>query len=360
MKRDLVISRAARLMLGGAAAAVDRAATLAANAQLASARRRSQSESLHHEERIERLGALLEAYRAPRAADYFRGPQPIQPVERVVRDGPGAERVVDVSWPSRYDCFLPDLNDRFDRHKQNGTAGARLFLRGEPRPVAILVHGYMAGQYAVEQRVWPIAWLSRIGLDAALFVLPFHGIRANPRRRVPPFPGSDPRMSNEGFRQTIADFRDFVAWLRARGHRAVGVMGMSLGGYTSALACTVEPSLAFGVPIIPLASLADFARDQGRLGTTPAETALEHRALDDVHRIVSPLARPALLPRERLLVVAAKADRITPLSHARRLAHHFGAPLEAIPGGHLLQFGRADAFRRIGRLLDDVGLTARS
>jgi pimeloyl-ACP methyl ester carboxylesterase len=354
-----VISRAAHLVLGGAAAAVDRAAKLAADAQIAKARRRNVAESLPHEERILRLGELLELYRDPRAAAYFREPRRIEPVERVVREGPGGERVVDVSWPSHYECFLPDLSERFSRYRQNTTAGARLFLRGAPRPIAILIHGYMAGQYAVEQRVWPIPWLSRIGLDAALFVLPFHGIRANPRRRVPPFPGSDPRLSNEGFRQAMADLRDFVAWLRERGHRAVGVMGMSLGGYSTALACTTEPSLAFGVPIIPLASLADFARDQGRLGTTPAETALEHRALDDVHGVVSPLARPALLPRERLLVVAAKADRITPLSHARRLAHHFGAPLEAIPGGHLLQFGRANAFRRIGRLLDDLELTSR-
>jgi dienelactone hydrolase len=348
------------LVLGGAAAAVDRAATLAAYAQMTSARRRNPAESLPHDERIRLLRLIAESYRTPQAAEYFRPPRAIDPVERVVRSGPGDERVVDVSWSSGYETFLPDLAERFGRYRQNCSAGARLFVRGKPRPLAILVHGYMAGQYAVEQRVWPIAWLSRMGLDAAMFVLPFHGIRANPERRMPPFPGSDPRMSNEGFRQAMADLRDFIAWLRDRGHPAVGIMGMSLGGYTTALACTLEPALAFGVPIIPLASLADFARDQGRLGTTPQETALEHRALDEAHHVISPLSRPALLERKRLLVVAAKADRITPLSHARRLAHHFGAPLEAMPGGHLLQFGRSDGFRRIGRLLDDIGLTQRA
>ena len=37
--------------------------------------------------------------------------------------------------------------------------------------------------------------------------------------------------------------------------------------------------------------------------------------------------------------VYVQADRITPVSHAERLAAHLGAPLELFPGGHLLQVG---------------------
>jgi hypothetical protein len=44
------------------------------------------------------------------------------------------------------------------------------------------------------------------------------------------------------------------------------------------------------------------------------------------------------------------------VDHARRLASHFNAPLELMTGGHLLQFGRADAFRAIGRMLGRLGL----
>jgi len=224
----------------------------------------------------------------------------------------------------------------------------------------VLVHGYMAGHFALEQRVWPIEWFQRIGLDVALFVLPFHGVRANPERRgAPPFPGADPRMSNEGFRQAIGDLHSFVDWLRARGHRAVGVMGMSLGGYTMALSATVIPDLAFAVPIIPLASLADFARDQGRLGSNPEQRAAQHAALERVYRVVSPLHRKSLIAPERVLVIGARADRITPMSHAKSLARHFSSRLEAWPGGHLLQLGRAESFRRIGRLLGELGLATR-
>jgi pimeloyl-ACP methyl ester carboxylesterase len=355
-----VLRRVGRLLVGNAAAAVDRAATLAAYAGSVRARKRSRAESLGHDARLEALAAIAELY-PPEAAGYFREPRTISPSERSVRAiGPDV-RVVDLAWASNEPTFVPDVLSRYGRFIENQVAAVRMFLHRQPRPVAVLVHGYLGGQFSLEQRVFPVEWLLRIGMDVALFVLPFHGVRADPARRgTPPFPGSDPRITNEGFRHAMADFRDLVGWLSARGHPSVGVMGMSLGGYTTALAATLEPRLSFAVPIIPLASLADFARDQGRLGRTPAETEAQHRALDAVHRVISPLARTPSIASERVLVIGARADQITPVSHARRLAHHFGARLESWPGGHLLQIGRADKFRKIGRLLDELGLTTRA
>jgi pimeloyl-ACP methyl ester carboxylesterase len=131
---------------------------------------------------------------------------------------------------------------------------------------------------------------------------------------------------------------------------------MSLGGYTSALLATVEPELAFSVPIIPLASIADFARAGGRLVGTEEQQLEQHAALEAAYRVVSPLGRPSRIDAERILVLGAEADRITPLAHARRLAAHFDARMEIFPGGHLLQFGRAEAFRAVARLLGRLGL----
>ena len=287
---------------------------------------------------------------------FFLEPKPIDPVLRPVRQN-GSVQVVDASWPSGFTPYLEAVSERYLRYAENQVAASRLFLHREPKPVAVLVHGYLGGQYHVEQRAWPVQWLTRIGLDVALFVLPFHGVRGRVGKRVPPFPGSDPRVTNEGFRQAMLDLRNLIHWLLARGHREVGVMGMSLGGYTSALAATLEPQLAFAIPLIPLTSLADFARDQGRLGSQPEHQHAQHRALDAVHHVVSPLHRPPLIATERILIVGAEADRITPLSHAQRLQWHFKAPLHTWHGGHLLQFGRSEQFRRIGRMLGELGLT---
>jgi pimeloyl-ACP methyl ester carboxylesterase len=86
------------------------------------------------------------------------------------------------------------------------------------------------------------------------------------------------------------------------------------------------------------------------------EQQRQMEGLDAVHRVVSPLARPPRLANDRLLVLGAEADRITPLAHAQRLAAHFDAPLEVFAGGHILQFGRADAFRAAGKLLGRLGI----
>ncbi|MFP6686127.1 MAG: CocE/NonD family hydrolase [Polyangiaceae bacterium] len=354
------LERVGQRVLGGAAAMFDRAATWAAYAQSARARRRNSSESFSHEHRIALLGRLQKRYREVLGGDdYFREARAIDPEVRPAeraRASPETD-VVDVRWPSDYETYLHELSERYHSKVDNRRAAARLFLHPRPRPMVILVHGYMAGQYEIEQRMWPIAWLQRLGFDVALFVLPFHGVRAiRGRSGPPPFPNSDPRLSNEGFRQAMADLRDFIAWLRDRGHPSVGMMGMSLGGYTTALAATLESELSFAVPIIPLASLADFASDQGRLGREPNQRREQRAALDRAHRVISPLHRPLSLDSKRVLVVGASADRITPIAHAQKLAGHFRAPLHRWYGGHLLQLGRGDAFREIGRLLRSLDL----
>jgi pimeloyl-ACP methyl ester carboxylesterase len=350
-----MFKQATRSLLGSAAAAVDRAVSLAAYAQTASQRRGS-AESLDHAQRLQALARLREIY-APFGDDHlFRSARPIAPEWQRHRELHDGGEIVDLRWDSAHDTLLPDISDRYHALADNRRAAARLWLHPEPRPVVVLVHGYLGGHHRFEERAWPTSWLYRIGLDLALFVLPFHGLRGRSHRGPPPFPGSDPRMTIEGFRQALGDLRDLDGSLLARGHPAVGVMGMSLGGYTTALAATVDPDLAFAVPFIPLASIADFARDQGRLGRTPEEEAQQHFALECVYRPVSPVHRAPKLPPERLLVVAAEHDRITPIAHAERLAQHFDAPLERWHGGHLLQLWRTSAFRRVGRFLGDLGL----
>lgn len=342
-----------RKMLGSAAAAVDLMATAAVTAH---AQRTGQKRERPHPERLRLLERLEARFRDAPLDGFFTDPEPISPGERHVRSfGPGGS-VVDLSWQSRFTLLDPEVTERYLSARENGVAVARHFRGPSPagtmRPVAVLVHGYMAGSFVVEERIWPIAKLFRAGFDVVLFTLPFHGARARlGRGAVPEVPGEDPRLNVEGFRQAVLDLRGLVGFLLERGHGRVGLVGMSLGGYSAALTATVEPRLDFLVPLIPLSSLADFAREQGSLSSVPEEAAAEHALLDSIYRRVSPVARPSLLPPERCLVVAAKADRVTPASHARRLAVHFRAPLQSFYGGHLLQLGRGEAFESVIELM---------
>jgi len=105
---------------------------------------------------------------------------------------------------------------------------------------------------------------------------------------------------------------------------------MSLGGYTAALTATVESELDFLVPLVPLACLADFAREQGRLSAHPLEAEREHALLAQTYRVTSPLALPPRIAPRRVLVVGARADRVTPVAHARKLAAMYAEALEAM------------------------------
>ena len=336
-------------MLGAAAGVVDRALLAAIQA-----RGDRRADAMPHDERMRRLGEIAPLYEG--ALDsFFTKPAPIDLALREVRHG-----VWESQWPSRYEPFSKDVAERYLSGVENRTARARFYLGSSTkRPAVIAIHGYMGGAWFFEENQWPIEWLNRRGLDVALPVLPFHAGRAGARRGGPTFPSSDPRMTNEGFRQAITDLRTLVQFFRARGAPYVGVTGMSLGGYTTALLATAveEGEIDFVVPLIPLASLADFAREQGRLGVG-SHADEQHAALERASFIASPFARPLRLPKARALVVAAEHDRITPVNHAHRIAEHFGCDMRTVGGAHLIQLGRGDAFRAFAAMLEREGIIA--
>lgn len=340
-------------------ASIDKVLARAVTGRSEAARRRSRAESLGHEERIVALEKIRAAYPEsaldPEAGFFARDTHP-EVTERDVgfktKDGVPT-RVVDLSWASERPLYLrdPSLRERYGRSAANQRGAARLFLGHgrSDRPTAIVVHGYRAGQFAVEERVWPISWLLRRGMNVALHVLPFHGLRND--RPVPAFPGSDPRFTNEGFRQAIFDLRALKTHVERAGSPAVGAMGMSLGGYTVSLWATLDP-LAFVAPIIPLASFADVARAAGRLVGSEEQQALQHAGLEAAHRVASPFARASRVDASAALVIAGEGDRITPLAHAERLQAHLGAELVTFAGGHIVQLGRREGFRALGKLLE--------
>ncbi len=193
-----------------------------------------------------RLLDLTARYRD--GADGFFSPPP--PAE--VSQTPTARRIggarvpgtaIELSFPSTYQTHLPDYRDEHARYAENLTAHARWYKSGQQRPVVFCLHGWGGGAYWLEERAFVVPYLLRIGLDVVLFQLPFHGQRA-PRqapRSGALFPSAHVVRTNEAFGQAIWDLRALAAWLRQQGAPAVGVIGMSLGGYTTALWAGVEP-----------------------------------------------------------------------------------------------------------------------
>lgn len=269
--------------------------------------------------------------------------------------------VVDLATPSRITPVFPAEAAKFEALKKNGSARARHFRhQSRHRTAVVFVHGFMAGDLLVEELEWPTHAFYERGLDVVLAVLPGHGPRKGNRLWDPPeWPAGTPQFSIEGFRQAVGELRGLVSHLLADGVDHVAVVGMSLGGYTSALLSTVESRLALVAPFVPLASTADFLRDNGQLVGTPAEVVAIHALLERTFASVSPFTRPCLVPQEGRMVLGGAYDMVTPLSHSNRIAAHFGVETTVFPGAHLLQYGRWQAWRAVLANLRARGLAPR-
>jgi pimeloyl-ACP methyl ester carboxylesterase len=363
-------------------------------------RMRSSAESLGHAERMRGLSAIAAFYGRPEFLEpnssFFAPPRPIEPARVLRRKLGQTGEVIDLTWQSefeplwsrelveRYANTLPpprmgerrfdyesdvrglgmdrsgELVDKYFRARRNRIGHARWYRHLERgRPCVLLLHGYMGGSYALEERFWPVQQLFDAGLDVVISVLPFHGLRRSEARGFlpPSFPSSDPRFTIEGFRQLVFDHRALLAYLKRSGITSAGLMGMSLGGYSAALLATLESHLQFLVLLVPLASIEDFAHRHGRLTGTPEQQLEQRQAMRAAQWVVSPLARPSLLPADRVLVLAGASDAVTGRSHAEPLARHFGVEPLYFLGGHLLHFGRQQAFSALWKLLSQSGLS---
>lgn len=234
---------------------------------------------------------------------------------------------------------------------------------GPARATVLALHGFTMGTPWIDERVLMAARWFELGYDVALPALPFHGPRcpATARYSGELFGSWDVRRANEAVRQAVHDVDLVKRWLAATTGRPVGLIGLSLGGYVAALMAGLADDLAFVVPLVPpvfLDALASSLLDVERRRTTrEPPIALERlRAAWSVH---SPLTYPLAVPRERVLVVGARGDRLVPPEHAYALWRHWNeSAVHWMSGSHMAPFGRARLVARVRAHLDDLGLAA--
>ncbi|HEU5060001.1 MAG TPA: alpha/beta hydrolase family protein, partial [Kofleriaceae bacterium] len=249
--------------LSGAGSALDRGAMRLIQRAMQSNRRPAPRRL---EDARARMIALAEHY--ARIGPDFYAPPPLPEVaERTVAPRAGAAAVADLAWPSLYRPSWPGYADELAKYAANATARARLYRgEGSGRPVVICLHGWGAGQPWIDERAFVISYLLRIGLDAVLFQLPFHGERApvQARRSGSLFLTAHLVRTNEAFGQAVFELRQLAGWLRASGAPAVGALGMSLGSYVTALWAGLDRELAFAGALIPAVSMGSLWWSHGR------------------------------------------------------------------------------------------------
>jgi len=228
---------------------------------------------------------------------------------------------------------------------------------GGRRPAVICLHGWGGGIPFIEERAFGFKAMYESGLDVLLMTLPFHAGRADPpRNRAPLFPSTKVDVTVEGAAQAVWDTQRLVGdLLTEHGCPAVALVGWSLGGLMAGLVTTVDETLSAVAVISPAVCLSDllWEHGEGHPERKRVEQAGYTRAdLEQTWTVVSPLTYKPRLAADRLLIIAGQADRICRPDHARRLSRRWGAAeVHWYPGGHLIQFERAQVLARLRSFL---------
>lgn len=215
--------------------------------------------------------------------------------------------------------------ERWLGYTANRREHALLLLHREPRPWVVCVHGAMMGRGSVDLRLFRARHLHEVlGLNVLLPVLPLHGPRKN---RGAAFPGQDLMDDVHAAAQAVWDIRRLISWIRARQPDArIGLNGMSLGGYVSALVASVEDGLTCAVLGVPVADLIEVLGGHGGLPDDDPRKQTMQRALP-IGRMVSPLSLTPKVPKKGRFIYGGLADRlVNPRDQVMKLWQHWEKP----------------------------------
>jgi pimeloyl-ACP methyl ester carboxylesterase len=275
---------------------------------------------------------------------------------------PGRERA-HLTFRSTYRPANPTFHAEHGRHHENHVAHAEVWRHRDEPPAAtvVLLHGFGMGNPRVDAPALMAPALFAMGLDVVLFTLPLHGARSPGAARFSGQLFAVPNVVriNETIGQAAHDLAAVLAWVRARTDAPVGLLGVSLGGYVAALMAALAADLDFVIPVVAPVCFGDLA---WRFMSASAlyrgrGAALDREEFRGAFRVHSPLAHPPLVGRERLLVAAARGDRVVPAEHSEWLRAHWGEPrMLWFAGGHFAPFGRGRLLAEIRRLLADLDI----
>lgn len=268
-----------------------------------------------------------------------------------------------IVFESPFRTLNPALRHEYAGLSPNERVEARgFFHRDRPRTIAIVLHGYFASAFGLNERFFLVDRMIRAGLDVVLVQLPFHGLRQPPGSLFDGQAIMTPRYFRvlEAVGQGVLDLRILVRHLRKTRNVPVGVTGYSWGGTHSALLAAIEPDLAFSMPVGHVASMVDV------LQAWPVRHYLRYRfddpatILRGLRRIVAPTSplsfEPAIDPG-RILLVCGLGDRIAPPGHTQHLHERWpGSRVHWSQGAHIAYYDRAAVLRTQLAFLGGMGL----
>jgi len=251
--------------------------------------------------------------------------------------------------------------DRWLGYAANRTAHAWVLRhRGRPRPWLVCIHGLGMGYPFTDFAGFRATWLhEQLGLNVVLPVLPLHGPRAIDQRSGAGFISGEHMDTVHAEAQAMWDLRRLLSWVRAQEAPAVGVYGLSLGGYNAALIAALEPELACVIAGVPATCFVQLVQEHAPalLLRDPDLLEVMWEGVQQVLSVVSPLSLSPLVAWERRFLFGGLIDRFVPLSHVQQLWNHWEQPRAVFYEGSHLSFTWEEEVRFLLReALDSSGL----
>ena len=145
-------------------------------------------------------------------------------------------------------------------------------------------------------------------------------------------------MTAEFMGQIMFDLASALLMLKKMDAGELGLIGASMGGYTASLfsclsdmhsfAAMMVPAVNFSKPIGPDTVSMPFAMDKSM-----------NEKVNKVWEFHSPLHLAPIIPRDRILVIASKGDRICPFEYVKALCRKWqGIRCTFMTGGHWMVF----------------------
>jgi hypothetical protein len=278
-------------------------------------------------------------------ASYHVTPPPLEPGDvQVTRGWAQGMRYERIHFASGYEPHEGEPGrDRWLGFHTNRTASAWVLRHDDDveRPWLVCVHGMGMGEAFMAFPAFHVAHLHHdLGINLIGPTLPLHGARKVGALSGDDFLSFDVMNGVHGLTQSLWDVRRVLSWVRAQqpAPTAVGVSGISLGGYVTSLVAGFEPALDAAIVGIPV---SDFpALLETHSPTVIRQRATEHGIIGDradaVYRVVSPLAITPVVPPAGRFIFAGLADRLSHPRQAHNLWQHWGEPgIQWYPGNHV-------------------------
>ena len=279
----------------------------------------------------------------PDARRFFPSDGRIPDVRRVEEVAPRGVRIERLEFDSLHPIPLPESNRAVGR-----------FYRPAERPDApfvVLCHGWAHRKRRGIEHLYVRPFL-RHGWAVLMLSHPLHF------ERTPAgvysgelMVSGDAALTVEAFRQAVVDLGAAVNFLLAEGARPWGIFGYSLGGYIAGLLGCVRSDPSFLVlagcgdsllsPILDTPLGRNVREDLQRTGLG------ERPRLEGFWSTISPSRWRPAVPRERILLVAGRHDRIMLAESVERLWEAWGRPaLRWLPRGHYTLLAAPGALMR--------------